>query len=228
MISLADLSVDLAGRPVLRGVHFAAAPGEFVAICGPNGAGKTTLLRALAGLLPGGRAQPRRIAYLEQGARCAWGLSVAQVAALGRIPHGDQDPAPINRALAACGVAHLAHRPVTAISGGQARRAMLARALATEAEILLLDEPVADLDPDAAHRIMDLLAGQARAGRIVIAVLHAVDLAVAYATRMVVLAEGRIAADGPPADALAVAACCFGMELGIDTAPRLLAPRKEM
>ncbi len=227
MIAVRCLSVRLGGRPVLRGVDFAAGPGEFVAICGPNGAGKTTLLRALAGLLPGGQPSPRRVAYVEQGARCAWGLTVRQVAALGRIPHGDQDAGAVDRALAACGIVELAERRVDHVSGGQARRAMLARALATQAEVLLLDEPVADLDPAAAHQIMALLAGLARGGGIVVAVLHAVELAVAYATRLVVLAEGRVVADDVPAQALPAAAVCFGMELGVDAATRLLVPRQE-
>jgi iron complex transport system ATP-binding protein len=227
VIALRGFSAELGGRTVLHGVDFAAGPGEFVAICGPNGAGKTTLLRGLAGLLPGGRAAPRRIAYVEQGARCAWGLTVAQVAALGRIPHGDANAGAVARALAACGVSHLADRRVDHISGGQARRAMLARAMATEAETLLLDEPVADLDPRAAHEIMALLAAVARQGRIVVAVLHAVELAAAYATRLVVLESGRIVADDMPSRALPRAAACFGMELGVDAKPRLLAPRRE-
>ncbi len=155
MIGLRDFSASLGGRVVLREVSFAATAGEFVAVCGPNGAGKTTLLRALAGLLPGGaRPDPTRVAYVEQGARCAWGLSIAEVAALGRIPHGDAGAAAVAAALERCGVAAIAGRRVDQVSGGQARRAMLARAFATEPRILLLDEPVADLDPAACHEIL--------------------------------------------------------------------------
>ena len=116
-VGVHDLTVRLGGRAVLHGVTFRPRPGELAALCGPNGAGKTTLLRALAGLLPGGRPQPRRVAYVEQGARCAWGLTVAQVAALGRIPHGDQDPAPVERALQACGVAALRGARVDGVHG---------------------------------------------------------------------------------------------------------------
>ena len=91
MIGLSHLSVALGGRIVLHDVSSAAAPGELVALCGPNGAGKSTLLRALAGLLPGhGTTGSARVAWLPQGARCAWGLTVEQVAALGRIPHRDR------------------------------------------------------------------------------------------------------------------------------------------
>ena len=224
MIALTKFSADLGGHRVLHDLTFAAGAGEFVAICGPNGAGKTTMLRGLAGLLPGGRTDPCRIAYMEQSARSVWGLTVLELAALGRIPWHDADSGAITRALRLCDVAALAHRRVDQLSGGQARRAMLARALATYTPVLLLDEPVADLDPRAAHDVMSLLASLAQQGRCVVAVLHAVELAVAYATRMVVLDGGRIVADGAPADVLPAAASCFGMILGTDAAARLLPP----
>ena len=224
MISLQNYQATLSGRPVLHDITLAIRPGEFVAICGPNGAGKTTLLRALAGLLPGGTPQPRTQAFVEQGARCAWAMTVADVVALGRIPHADRNPAAIEAALAACNLAPLRDRRIDQISGGQARRAMLARALATDPAILLLDEPVADLDPAAAHRIMALLATLAATGKTVIAVLHALDLCTRYATRMLVLAEGRILADGTPAETLPAAAAAFGLPYGQDPAHRLLPP----
>jgi len=219
------LNVALGNRAVLQGVTFAVAPFEFVAICGPNGAGKTTLLRALAGLLPGGRPQPRDVAYLPQGARCAWAMTVRQVTALGRIPHGDQNPAAIEAALTACGVQALADRRVDQISGGQARRAMLARAWAGQPKTLLLDEPIADLDPSAAHEVMALMAGFAQAGGAVVAVLHALDLAAQYATRMVVMENGSIVANTSPALALPAAAASFGMDLRAETA-LLLRPKQ--
>ena len=215
----------LGGMAVLHDVSFTAAAGELVALCGPNGAGKSTLLRALAGLLPGTTPpDPRCVAYLPQGARCAWGLTVAEVAALGRIPHGDAAAGPIGQALRDCGMTALAAARIDRISGGQARRAMLARALATQPEVLLLDEPTADLDPAAAHEIMALLARLAREGRAVVVVLHALDLALRHAQRMVVLAGGRIVADAAPLAALPAAAAAFGLPFGVDPAPRLLPP----
>jgi iron complex transport system ATP-binding protein len=224
MIAVRGLTTSLGNQEILHGIDFSAGPGEFVAICGPNGAGKTTLLRAIAGLLPGGQPDPRRIAYVEQGARCIWPLTVTELASLGRIPWNDAGQAHIGQALTSCGIAHLSDRRVTELSGGQARRAMLARALATQAPILLLDEPVADLDPRAAHDIMALLASLARQGNCVVAVLHAVELAVSYATRMLLLAGGRVAADGVPGAILPAAAACFGMTIGQDPNPRLLVP----
>ena len=221
MIELRNFHVALGHRPVLHDVSIRVGAGEFVALCGPNGAGKTTLLRALAGLLPGGQPDPRRVAYLEQGASCAWGLTVRQVAALGRMPHGDANATEIDRALEACGVLALADRRVDQISGGEARRAMLARAFATGPDALLLDEPVADLDPAAAHQIMRLLTSFSSRGGSVVAVLHALDLAALYVTRLVVVQAGRIVADDAPSAALPRAAEAFGMELQADARPLL-------
>ena len=224
-VALHHRTLSLTGRIVLRDVTFVPRPGELAALCGPNGAGKTTLLRALAGLLPGcDRPDPRRVAYVPQGARSAWGLTVAQVVALGRIPHGDASQEPVERAMETCGIAPLRHARVDRISGGEARRAMLARAFATEPDVLLLDEPTADLDPAAAHDVMRLLRRTAEEGRAVVAVSHAIELAVAYAHRVVVLGDGRVLADLPADRALPAAAAAFGMRAGIDPAPRLLPP----
>jgi iron complex transport system ATP-binding protein len=191
-------------------------------VVGPNGAGKSTLLLALAGLLPGmARRDPREVAWLEQGARAAWGMTVAEVAGLGRLPHG-RDDGHVARALAAAGIAGLASARVDRLSGGEARRAMLARVLATEARVLLLDEPTADLDPAAAEALMALLRRQAEAGAAVVVVLHAVDLAMRHAGRVVVMRGGAIVADGRPDEVLEAAAAAFGMLVGSDPAPRLL------
>jgi iron complex transport system ATP-binding protein len=225
MIAVSQLSVVLGGRRVLHDVSLAAGAGELVALCGPNGAGKSTLLRALAGLLPDTPApDPRLVAYLPQGARCAWGLTVEQVAALGRIPHRDAATGPVIEALRLCGILALRLTRVDRISGGEARRAMLARVFATEPDVFLLDEPTADLDPAASHDVMRLLRVTADAGRTVVVVLHALDLALRYAHRVVVLADGRVAADLPAADALPAAAAAFGLAFGIDPEPRLLPP----
>jgi iron complex transport system ATP-binding protein len=225
VIAVTLKSITLGGRVVLHDVSFAAQAGEMVALCGPNGAGKSTLLRALAGLLPGtAQRDPRRVAWLPQGARSAWGLTVEQVAALGRIPHRDHADAPVTKALQICGIVGLRAARVDRISGGEARRAMLARAFATEPDVFLLDEPTADLDPAASHAIMRLLRATADGGRTVVVVLHALDLALRYAHRVVVLAEGRVTADLPAGDALPAAAAAFGLRFGPDPEPRLLPP----
>jgi iron complex transport system ATP-binding protein len=206
---------------VLHDVTLRPEAGVMLALCGPNGAGKTSILRALAGLVPGAPTpDPRRVAYLAQNAHAAWPLTVGQIVALGRIPHGDSSPAPIERALRRCGIEALHEARIDRISGGEARRAMLARVLATEPAMFLLDEPTADLDPAANHAILRLLRETAEAGAAVVVVLHAVELAVEYAHRIVLVDQGRIVADRPAAGALAEAAAVFGMTSG--TGPRLL------
>jgi iron complex transport system ATP-binding protein len=225
VIGVEMAEIRLGGRVVLRDVSLRVRAGEMLALCGPNGAGKSTLLRAMAGLLPGRVApDPRQVAYLPQGAGSAWGLTVAEIAALGRIPHGDSDAAAVERAMLACGVLGLRAARIDRISGGQARRAMLARAFATEPAVFLLDEPISDLDPAAGHEMMALLRDTAHAGRAVVVVVHALDLALRYADRMVVLRDGRIVADDTPAAALPVAAAAFGLPYGVDAMPRLLPP----
>jgi iron complex transport system ATP-binding protein len=159
-----NLSVSLGGRTVLENVSLAARPGELLAIVGPNGAGKTTLIRALAGILPySGRAllgfgnlseerpasRARKIAYLPQGHVFYWPMTVAEIVALGRLPHGAggslsvTDRAAVDRAMAECGVTPFATRKVTTLSGGERSRVALARTLAVESEIILADEPTA-------------------------------------------------------------------------------------
>lgn len=223
--AVTSVTLALGGRTVLRDVTFAPRPGELVALCGPNGAGKTTLLKALCGLLPGmALPDPRRVAYVPQGARSIWGLTVEQVVMLGRLPHRDAATEPVTNALHACGMLAMRTARLDRISGGEARRAMLARAFATEPDVFLLDEPTADLDPAAAHAVMGLLRHTAESGRAVVAVLHAIELATRYAHRIVVLSDGRIVADGPAADALPAAAAAFGLPFGLDPEPRLLPP----
>ena len=235
MIAAERIAVRLDGRAVLDGVSLAVAPGELVALVGPNGAGKSTLLRALAGLIrPASgqvtldgtplagfapRARARRVAWLEQGARAAWGMTVREIAALGRLPHGDAAEAPVAAALAAVGLDHMADRRIDRLSGGEARRAMIARVLATAPSVMLLDEPCADLDPAQGFAVMRLLRDEATRGRAVIVVLHDLALAARYADRMALLEGGRLVTDAAPdavmADALA--GRVFGVRIGAGT-----------
>ncbi len=228
MTELNRFSLTLGGRQVLRDLTLRPESGTLLALCGPNGAGKTSILRALAGLVPGPRSggappDPRRVAYLAQNAHANWALTVEQVAALGRIPHRDSARAPVDAALRRCGIEALRNARIDRISGGEARRAMLARVFATEPGMFLLDEPTADLDPAASHAILRLLRETAEAGAAVVVVLHAVELAAEYAHRIVIVDRGRIVADRPAAEALEEAAAVFGMRAG--WGPRLL-PRR--
>ncbi|MBM3568278.1 MAG: ABC transporter ATP-binding protein [Alphaproteobacteria bacterium] len=186
-------------------------PGELVGLIGPNGAGKSTLLELLAGLIApdagavtlDGRALPppaeraRLIAYLPQRGDAAWPLRVRDIVALGRIPHGDDGTAAVERALARCDLGGLAERRFDRLSGGERSRALLARALAVEAPILLADEPTAALDPAQAMTTMELLAAGVRQGAAAVAALHDLALAARYCPRLVLMDRGRIVADGP-------------------------------
>jgi iron complex transport system ATP-binding protein len=222
-LEVSGLGVTLAGRRVLEDVALAVAPGEFVVVVGPNGAGKTTLLRAISGLIPSRGAiaiggtplallslaeRARRIAYLPQGHVFHWPLPVADVVGLGRLPRGagadlstvDRDA--VARAMAATGTTGYAARAVTTLSGGERARVAIARVLATEAPLLLADEPTASLDPHYQLAVGDILRRHVDAGGSVIAVLHDLGLAARIADRIVVIDRGRVVADGKPAAVL--------------------------
>lgn len=225
VLALRNLNVELGSRRVLAAITANFAQGECVAIMGPNGSGKSTLMRAAAGLIApqsgdialNGKAMAawrrtdlaREIAYLPQGGEVHWPLTVRNIVALGRLPHAHRfakrsgaDEAAIARAMEACDIAHLADRPATALSGGERARALLARALSCEAKIILADEPFAQLDPSHQLHAMEVLKAASQAGALVIVVLHDLSIAARHASRVVLLSEGRIAADGPPATTL--------------------------
>lgn len=214
LLSLENLSVQRQGRAVLTGIDLRVGAGEFVGLLGPNGAGKTTLLRAALGLLPHGGVssldaltpdrRARRAAYMPQGRDIAWPLPVERLVALGRIPHrrSPADGAAVAGAMAALDLVALRHRPATQLSGGELARVLIARMLAQDTPLLVADEPVAGLDPAAQIRVMQVLARLAGEGRGVIASLHDLGLAARHCSRLVVLAGGGIAADGPPARVL--------------------------
>ena len=189
------------------------APGTITAICGPNGAGKSTLLAALAGLLAldSGSAsatavpaseRARQIGFLPQTGEVAWNLSVQGLAALGRLPHGDTGVEPVERALAAVGLAHMAQRPISTLSGGERARALLARVLAGEPQWILADEPLAALDLAHQRTLMQHLRGAADQGAGVVLVLHDLPLAMNYADQVIVMQQGSLIAHAAPEQAL--------------------------
>jgi iron complex transport system ATP-binding protein len=218
-LAASGLMLSRGGRAILRGIDVAAQGGEFIAVIGPNGAGKSTLLATLAGLtrpdvgqvlldeMPLAAMPPRELArqraWLPQNARCEWPLSVERMVALGQAPLGREDPARLAAVLADCDLTALRQQPVTTLSGGELARAMLARALVADPRLLVVDEPLADLDPrhawDAARRLRELAVEQ---GRLVIASIHDLNIALRRATRIWALRDGRLFADGPPHAAL--------------------------
>lgn len=219
-----NLHASLGDARVIRGVSLATEGAQFVGLIGPNGVGKTTLVRAIAGLIPFGgsvildgeavsamspRARARAMSYLAQGAGSHWPLEVSRLIALGRLPHLEpfhrasaEDEAAIARAIALAGVGEFIGRDVLTLSGGERARVLLARALAVEAPLLLVDEPVAALDPYHQIRIMEVLRAYADEGRTVVAVLHDLSLAARYCDRLILLDEGRVKADGAPSEVL--------------------------
>ena len=213
------VEVRKAGKRILDDVSLEAGAGEFLAVIGPNGAGKSTLLSVLAGLTPPTKGQvhldgknfseipPKalaaRRAYLPQNPHCEWPLSVERVVALGLIPQlpalGGLPPsfAPaITRALEAADLLERRDQPVTTLSGGEFSRAMLARALVGEPDILLVDEPVTGLDPRHALDCARRLAAYAQSGKLVIAALHDLTLAARYASKVLALKNGRVMGEG--------------------------------
>lgn len=224
-VRASGVGVSLGGRRVLHSVDLEARPGEVLALLGPNGAGKSTLLKALAGLVPyegdvtlgdadlgslGPRQRARRIAYVPQRSLLRSALSVEEVVALGRYVHGgsfggmsEQDQGAIDHALETAHADTLRERVFTQLSVGEQQRVLLARALASDAPILLLDEPTAALDVGEGMAVLRLIRTLASRRHTVIVVLH--DLADARSTtdRAILLKEGRIAEHGTTTEVVA-------------------------
>jgi len=213
-------------RRVLDGVDLALRPAEVVALVGPNGAGKSTLVRLLAGLArpaagdvrldgrPLGawprRDVARRLALVPQDPRVEFPYTVLEVALMGRAPHhgpialpGAHDVAIARAARASLEIDDLAARRLDELSGGERQRVFLARALAQEPRVLLLDEPTTHLDLRHQTQLHELVRARAAAdGLCALTVLHDLNLAAAYGDRLVLLAGGRVVAAGPPGEVL--------------------------
>ena len=209
-------------RPVLRGIDLQLDPGEMLALIGPNGAGKSTLLRLAGGVLrPSAgsaslldrdlstmrsREVARQVAVVPQEGPIPVGLVVREMVSLGRTPYARlllgptaQDREMVDWALAAAGVDELAERFVDELSGGERQRVTLARALAHEPRLLLLDEPTANLDLHHQVAMLELVRGLTReSGLTVLAAVHDLQLAALYCDRIALMHAGRIVSQGPP------------------------------
>jgi iron complex transport system ATP-binding protein len=226
-LAFEDVEVRLGKRPVVRGVTFSLAVGEVLAVCGPNGAGKSTLVRAAAGLVPvhrgtvylGGRPlstvrpaeRARQLAYVAQQPATPDTFLVREVVALGRIPHvpllgieSRADRQAIERAMVRAGIAEFAARPLGHLSGGERQRVSIARALAQEPRVLLLDEPTANLDLRYQASVLALVRRLAsEEGLSAVVVLHDLSLAALFCDRLLLLSDGCVVRQGDAASVLA-------------------------
>ncbi|MFN9728171.1 ABC transporter ATP-binding protein [Acidovorax sp.] len=216
------ISVTVGKHRVLHPISLHLAAGRWTSIVGPNGAGKSTLLRALAGLLPctgsvqllgrplaawHPRDRARALSWLGQNELAADDWRVYDLAMLGRLPHqpwlaspSDADHAAVEQALRATRAWDWRHRALGQLSGGERQRVLLARALAVQAQVLLMDEPLANLDPPHQCDWLLLMRDLVAQGKTVVSVLHEVSFAL-QADDVAILAEGRLIGHGPAHDA---------------------------
>jgi iron complex transport system ATP-binding protein len=226
MIEVRDLSVRLGSTDALRGISFTAERGSWVSLIGPNGAGKTTAIRALCGLVSYGgevlidgveaRARGRRelariCAFVPQLPETPPELTVSEYVLLGRTPHlgyfgaeGDEDRLAAHRALERLELLQFAQRSLATLSGGELQRVVLARALAQEAPILLLDEPTTALDLGRQQQVLELVDDLRSDDLTVVSTMHDLTLAGQYADRLVLLDLGAVVAEGSAEDVLSV------------------------
>jgi len=221
------VSKKKANRWLVREVSLSLADGQLTALLGPNGAGKTTLLRLLAGLwsptlgqvlldgqtLPAYSQLARYMSYVPQKTAMNFAFTVKEVVMMGRYPHlrhfqteNVPDFQAVERAMLKMDVAHLADRLVTELSGGEQQRVVIARSLATEADIILLDEPIANLDIAHALDILELLKILAQEGKTIAFSMHDINMAMRYAHQVILIEQGRLFAQGSPASVLTATA----------------------
>jgi zinc transport system ATP-binding protein len=220
VVTVRDGTVQLGGRPVLRGIDLEVRPGEVLAVLGANGSGKSTLVRTMLGLVRTSRGQVwlfgtplsefqqwHRVGFVPQRVSAASGVpaAVREVVASGRlslrrpfVPAGRADRRAVDAAIAAVGLTDKAHHGVSTLSGGQQQRVLIARALASGPQLLVLDEPTAGVDLVSQQALADTLAELVRSGTTLVLVAHELGPLASLIDRAVVMRDGRIAYDGPP------------------------------
>jgi len=224
---LEQVSFGYGEREILANLNMGFQSGEMTAVLGNNGIGKSTLLKGILGLVPCLRGDIKlgtqslhqltpteralKLAYLEQQASCHWPLSVRKLVELGRFPHRqqgvstrEQDDAAIATAMAMTDITEFAQRPINQLSGGEQARVMLARALAVDAPVLLVDEPIAGLDPAHQLTVLQQLQSWANAGRTLLVVLHDINMALRFCTRTLLIMPDHQVCEGPTKEVLSV------------------------
>ena len=214
-LALHHVGIEIDGRWLVQSTSLTLSPGQLTALIGPNGAGKTTLLRLLAGLwqpsegfvtlngcqLPQfhRRELAQHIAFVPQNTDVGFAFTVKDIVMMGRNPHlgrfqheTEYDYYCVEQAMIKTDVAHLAHRLMTELSGGERQRVIIARSLATQAKIMLLDEPTASLDVAHALEVLDLLTQLAEEGQTIVFSMHDINYAMRYAEQVVLIHQGRI------------------------------------
>lgn len=239
LISIQGLSVDTRVKALSFDLH----QGEVMGIIGPNGAGKSTLLNTLAGLekfsgdifindepfLSYAPTQRARLLGLQpQTVSSSWSLTVENVVALGRIPWGDREASIIQEAMDWAGVTQFAHRQINQLSGGERARVWLARVLAGKPQVLLVDEPIANLDLHYQLAVMDVLKNYAREdqseaaqgveGQAVIVAMHDLSLAARFCDQFCLMSQGKLVAKGSPAEVLtqSLLSDTYGIPVDVD------------
>lgn len=232
MAVMALQKVSILGR--VENIDLEIQQGEVLGLIGPNGAGKSSLLNAIAGVIeytgnieydgrnlqqytPSQKAQA--IALQPQFVESAWALSVHDVVSMGRIPWGDSDQKIIHQAMQNAQVEQLANRHVDELSGGEKARVWLARVLANQPQLLLVDEPVANLDIHYQQEVMQLLTHTAEKGQSVVIALHDLSLAARYCDRLCLLNAGRLVMTGSIKDVLneTLLSSIYGVDVFVDT-----------
>jgi len=227
LVAVENLSVRLGHKVILKDINLTVRPGEFIGIIGPNGAGKTTLLRSLRGLCPvisGSvtvNGQPvtgmtdkqlaRIMAYMQQDVNISFGFTALEVVLAGRYPYlewwqneSDEDYALARQYMKFTGVEKLADKSVQRVSGGERQRILLAKVLAQETPLILLDEPTASLDLVYQEEIFRHCQTLCKQGKAALLVAHDIKLAAKFCSRLILIADTRIVADGEPAQVITV------------------------